>query len=231
MEFLQRQINLIGEEATKKLQSSRVAVFGLGGVGSFVVEALARAGVGSLVICDNDTIAPHNINRQLYALHSTVGKYKTEVCYKRCKDINPNINIEVKTLYFDHNTQEQFDLSSCTYIADCIDSVTSKLLLIQKANDLNVKIISCMGTGNKLNCNFLVSDISKTKVCPLARVMRRELFRRNIKKLKCVYSEELPVYNDQESNEERRVPSSISFVPPTAGLLIAGEIIKDIIKN
>jgi tRNA A37 threonylcarbamoyladenosine dehydratase len=231
MSIFQRQINLIGDSAHAKLQNAKVAVFGLGGVGSYTVEALARAGVGTLVICDNDTIAPHNINRQLYALHSTIGKTKTEVCKARCEDINPNIKIEVKNLFFDGATANEFDFSSFDYIADCIDSVTSKLLLCELANANSVKIISSMGTGNKLNCEFKISDISKTKVCPLARVMRRELAKRGIKKLKCVYSEEQPVMQECEDNEKRRIPSSISFVPSSCGLLIAGEIIKDIINS
>ena len=183
MSIFQRQINLIGDSAHKKLQNAKVAVFGLGGVGSYTVEALARAGVGTLVICDNDTIAPHNINRQLYALHSTIGKTKTEVCKARCEDINPNIKIEVKNLFFEAATANEFDFSSFDYIADCIDSVTSKLLLCELANANSVKIISSMGTGNKLNCEFKISDISKTKVCPLARVMRRELAKRELKSL------------------------------------------------
>ena len=231
MSIFEREINLIGENAFNRLQNSCVAVFGLGGVGSFVAEALARAGVGKLIICDNDTIAPHNINRQLYALHSTIGKYKTEVCLERLKDINPNIEVEVKTLFFSEETLAQFDFGKIDYIADCIDSVTSKLLLCELAVKYNVKIISSMGTGNKLNCDFKVADISKTKVCPLARVIRRELKKRNITSLKCVYSEEEPLLNDSENNQERRVPKSISYVPSSCGLLIAGEIIKDLING
>lgn len=229
MNFFEREINLIGESAFEKLQKSTVAVFGLGGVGSFVAEALARAGVGKLVICDNDVIAPHNINRQLYALTSTIGKSKVDVAFERLKDINPSIEIEVKNLFFDKSTLSEFDFENYSYVADCIDSVTSKILLCQVCNEKNVKIISCMGTGNKLGCNFLVADIKKTKVCPLARVMRRELSKRGITSLKCVYSEEQPFSNSKKSNEERRIPTSISFVPPTAGLMLAGEIIKDII--
>ena len=230
MEVFQREINLIGESAFEKLQGSTVAVFGLGGVGSFVAEALARAGIGKLIICDNDLIAPHNINRQLYALHSTVGKKKTQVALERLKDINPELQVEVKDVFFDATTAPLFDFESCDYIADCIDTVTSKILLIEIANQKGVKIISSMGTGNKLNCSFIVSDISKTQVCPLARVMRRELNKRNIRKLKCVYSQEIPTLNGEQTNEQRRIPSSISYVPSSAGLMIAGEIIKDIIN-
>ena len=230
MSVFQREINLIGEEQYQKLKSSAVAVFGLGGVGSYVAEALARAGVGKLLICDNDTVALHNINRQLYALHSTVGIPKAQVAFNRLKDINPDLQIEVKQIFFSAETLGDFDLSNYDYIADCIDTVTSKILLIQQANALGVKVISCMGTGNKLNCDFKVADIKKTKVCPLARVMRRELSKRNINCLKCVYSEEEPIING-ETNEQRRIPASISYAPSVAGLMLAGEIIKDLIKQ
>lgn len=230
MSVFQREINLIGEERYQKLKSSAVAVFGLGGVGSYVAEALARAGVGKLLICDNDTVALHNINRQLYALHSTVGIPKAQVAFNRLKDINPDLQIEVKQIFFSAETLGDFDLSNYDYIADCIDTVTSKILLIQQANALGVKVISCMGTGNKLNCDFKVADIKKTKVCPLARVMRRELSKRNINCLKCVYSEEEPIING-ETNEQRRIPASISYAPSVAGLMLAGEIIKDLIKQ
>ncbi|MBQ3571718.1 MAG: tRNA threonylcarbamoyladenosine dehydratase [Clostridia bacterium] len=230
MSVFQREINLIGEEQYQKLKNSAVAVFGLGGVGSYVAEALARAGVGKLLICDNDTVALHNINRQLYALHSTVGMPKAQVAFNRLKDINPDLQIEVKQIFFSAETLGGFDLSNYDYIADCIDTVTSKILLIQQANALGVKVISCMGTGNKLNCDFKVADIKKTKVCPLARVMRRELSKRNINCLKCVYSEEEPIING-ETNEQRRIPASISYAPSVAGLMLAGEIIKDLIKQ
>lgn len=230
MSVFQREINLIGEEQYQKLKNSAVAVFGLGGVGSYVAEALARAGVGKLLICDNDTVALHNINRQLYALHSTVGMPKAQVAFNRLKDINPDLQIEVKQIFFSAETLGDFDLSNYDYIADCIDTVTSKILLIQQANALGVKVISCMGTGNKLNCDFKVADIKKTKVCPLARVMRRELSKRNINCLKCVYSEEEPIING-ETNEQRRIPASISYAPSVAGLMLAGEIIKDLIKQ
>ena len=230
MSVFQREINLIGEEQYQKLKGSAVAVFGLGGVGSYVAEALARAGVGKLLICDNDTVALHNINRQLYALHSTVGMPKAQVAFNRLKDINPDLQIEVKQIFFSAETLGDFDLSNYDYIADCIDTVTSKIVLIQQANALGVKVISCMGTGNKLNCDFKVADIKKTKVCPLARVMRRELSKRNINCLKCVYSEEEPIING-ETNEQRRIPASISYAPSVAGLMLAGEIIKDLIKQ
>ena len=158
-EIFQREIKLIGENNYLKLASSTVAVFGLGGVGSYVAEALARAGVGKLVICDNDVIAPHNINRQLYALHSTVGKKKAQVAFERLKDINPNLQVVVKDCFLDGQTINEFDLSSYSYVADCIDTVTSKILLAKECLQKGVKIISCMGTGNKLNANFTVKDI------------------------------------------------------------------------
>ena len=205
-------------------------LFGLGGVGSFVAEALARAGVGKLLICDNDTIAPHNVNRQLYALRSTVGKLKTEVAAKRLKDINENIVIDSRPCYFDAQTESEFNLSEFDYIADCIDSVTSKILLAQKASEAGVPLISCMGTGNKLYQDFKVADIYKTTDCPLAKVMRRELKKRNIASLKVVYSKEQPrkPLINVESNK-RQTPASISFVPPTAGFILAGEIIRNLI--
>lgn len=225
-----REISLIGQEKFDKLKNSSVAVFGLGGVGSYVVEALARAGVGKLLICDNDAIAPHNVNRQLFALRSTVGKLKTEVAAKRLKDINENIAVDARPCYYDAQTADEFNLRDFDYIADCIDSVTSKLLLAQKATEAGVPLISCMGTGNKLFQEFKVADIYKTTDCPLAKVMRRELKKRNITSLKVVYSKEPPrkPLVKVESNK-RQTPASISFVPPTAGFILAGEIIRNLI--
>ena len=214
-----REISLIGQEKFDKLKNSAVAVFGLGGVGSFVVEGLARAGIGKLLICDNDTIAPHNVNRQLFALRSTVGKLKTEVAAKRLVDINENIVIDQRACYYAAQTADEFKLSDFDYVADCIDSVTSKLLLAENATAAGVPIISCM-----------VADIYKTTDCPLAKVMRRELKKRGVSALKVVYSKEPPrkPLLDIESNK-RQTPASISFVPPTAGLIIAGEIIRNLI--
>ena len=225
-----REISLIGQEKFDKLKNSAVAVFGLGGVGSFVVEGLARAGVGKLLICDNDTIAPHNVNRQLFALRSTVGKLKTEVAAKRLVDINENIVIDQRARYYDAQTADEFCLADFDYVADCIDSVTSKLLLAENATAAGVPIISCMGTGNKLYQDFKVADIYKTTDCPLAKVMRRELKKRGVSALKVVYSKEPPrkPLIDIESNK-RQTPASISFVPPTAGFIIAGEIIRNLI--
>ena len=211
----------------------------MGGVGSYVAEALARAGVGKLVICDNDVIAPHNINRQLYALHSTVGKKKAQVAFERLKDINPNLQVVVKDCFLDGQTINEFDLSSYSYVADCIDTVTSKILLAKECLSKGVKIISCMGTGNKLNANFTVKDIKHTKVCPLARVMRRELRKRGIAHLKVVYSRETPIdpVSDEPSDPDldpcskRQTPGSCAFVPSAAGLILAGEIIRDLIRQ
>lgn len=225
-----REISLIGEEKFNKLKGASVAVFGLGGVGSFVVEALARAGVGKLLICDNDVIAPHNVNRQLYALSSTVGKFKADVAAERVKDINPGIVVDARKTYYDAESADGFDFASFDYIADCIDSVTSKILIAVNADKCGTPVISCMGTGNKLFQRFEVADIYKTTECPLAKVMRRELKKRGISKLKVVYSKEKPrkPLLEIESNK-RQTPASISFVPPTAGFILAGEIIRDII--
>lgn len=225
-----REISLIGQEKFDKLQGSAVAVFGLGGVGSFVVEALARAGVGKLLLCDNDVIAPHNINRQLFALRSTVGKFKTDLAEERVRDINENIVVDKRTCYYDATNMDEFDLSAYDYVADCIDSVTSKILLAVNSKNAGVPIISCMGTGNKLYQNFSVSDIYKTTDCPLAKVMRKELKKRGVEHLKVVYSTEKPrkPLLEIESNK-RQTPASISFVPSVAGLTLAGEIIRNII--
>lgn len=229
MDILARQKSLIGEENCKKLQNATVAVFGLGGVGSYTVEALARAGVGKLVICDNDVVCEHNINRQLYALSSTIGIKKVEVATQRINDINADIQVFAKDCFFSEQTATDFDFSSYDYVVDCIDTVTSKIKLIECAKSANVKVISCMGTGNKLNSQFLVGDIFKTTNCPLAKVMRHELKKRNITSLKCVYSLEIPVVKSAENGESKRTPASISYVPAIAGLTIAGEVIKDII--
>lgn len=232
MELFEREINLIGKENFEKLQNSSVAVFGLGGVGSYVCEGLARAGVGRLIICDNDVIAPHNINRQLFALSSTVGKFKVDVAENRLKDINPDIDIIKHNLYFDKDSVERFDFRSFSYIADCIDSVTSKILLVERAKKTGVNIISSMGTGNKLNCDFIVADIYETSVCPLAKVMRKELRNRGISGLKVIYSKEEPIKPQNFSLIERKqIPASISFVPSSAGLKMVSEIVKDIINS
>ena len=223
---------LIGQTAVEQLNSKHVAVFGLGGVGSYVVEALARAGVGCLTIVDDDVIAPSNLNRQLYALHSTIGQAKTEVAKTRVMDICPNCNVNALQLRFDNSTSQRFDFSIFDYVIDAIDTVTSKLLLVQLCNQTNTPIISCMGTGNKLDATlFQVADISKTSVCPLAKVMRRELKKRGVEHLKVVYSKEQPLTPiNSDQTLKRQTPSSISYVPPVAGLIVSGEVIKDLIK-
>ncbi len=225
---------LIGEDAQRALNKGHVAVFGLGGVGSYAVEALARAGVGKLTIVDFDVVDETNINRQLFALHSTVGKPKTEVAKARIADINPNAQVQALRVRFDQTTADQIDFSAFDYVIDAIDMVTSKLLLAEVCSAQNVPIISCMGTGNKLDASaFCVADVFQTSVCPLAKVMRKELKARGITKLKVVYSPEQPAMPKAQSlqNEttvRRATPSSISFVPPVAGMLLAGEAIKHI---
>ena len=228
-----RTAALIGEAATEKLTRARVAVFGVGGVGGHLAEALARAGVGAIDLVDGDVVSVSNINRQVIALHSTVGRPKVEVMAERIRDINPDCVVRTHhCLYLPENADE-LDLSVYDYVADAIDTVSAKLELCVRAKALNVPIIASMGTGNKLDPSALeVSDISKTSVCPLARVMRTELRRRGIHHCKVVYSRELPVTTGIVDEEGRRrvVPASISFVPSVAGLLMAGEIVKDLIS-
>lgn len=221
---------VIGKEALKTLKNSKVAVFGVGGVGSYVVEGLARAGIGSFIIVDNDDVSISNINRQLIATHKTVGRPKVEVVKERILDINPDAKVEIFKEFFMPDTKDLFD-ETCSYVVDAIDTVTAKIDLIQRAKRLNVPIISCMGTGNKLDpTRFEITDINKTSVCPLAKVMRKELKQRGIKKLKVLYSKEEPIKFETKEGE-RRVPGSVSFVPSVAGLIIAGEVIKDIINK
>ena len=223
---------LIGKEGVEKLKNSRVAVFGVGGVGGYVVEALARSGVGALELIDKDTVSESNINRQIIALHSTVGRLKTEVMAERVKDINPDCKVSVRNLFYLPETAEAFDFSSYDYVVDAIDTVSGKLALVKQAKKANVPVISSMGAGNKLDPTaFEVADITKTSVCPLARVMRRELKKRGIEHLKVVYSKEEPLTSpliDEESG--KAIPASIAFVPSVVGLIIAGEVIKDLIK-
>ena len=223
---------LLGEAGVEKLKNARVAVFGVGGVGGYVVEALARAGVGALDLIDKDTVSVSNINRQIIALHSTVGRLKTEVAAERAKDINPNVCVRVHDVFYLPETAEQFDFTQYDYVVDAIDTVSGKLALIEQAKQANTPVISSMGAGNKLDATaFEVADITKTSVCPLARVMRRELKKRGIEHLKVVYSKEesLPsLLVDEESGKP--IPGSISFVPSVVGLIIAGEVIKDLVK-
>lgn len=221
---------LLGKASVERLARKRVAVFGVGGVGGFVCEGLVRAGIGAIDIVDKDIVALSNINRQLIALHSTVGKNKVDVLEERLKDINKNLIIKKYKCFFLPETSETFDFREYDYVVDAIDTVTGKIELILKAKEAGVPIISAMGAGNKLEpAGFQVSDIYKTSVCPLARVMRRELKKRGVDKLKVVYSKEEPIKPQFEEGEEV-VPGSISFVPPVVGLIIAGEVVKDLIR-
>ncbi len=215
---------LIGAEGVARLKVSKVAVFGIGGVGSFAAEALARSGIGSITFVDKDVIDATNINRQLIALHSTIGKPKVEVMRDRVKDINPDINVEIHQIFYNPDNAGNFPLSEYDYIVDAIDNITAKLELIVRAKQADVPIISSMGAGNKMEPSaFEVADISKTSVCPLAKVMRKELKERGIKDLKVVYSKEIPLHI--------KPPGSIAFVPPVAGMIMAGEVVKDLLQK
>jgi len=226
----ERTALLLGKASVERLARKRVAVFGVGGVGGFVCEGLVRAGIGAIDIVDKDTVALSNLNRQLIALHSTVGKNKVDVLEERLKDINKNLIIKKYKCFFLPETSDTFDFREYDYVVDAIDTVTGKIELILKAKEAGVPIISAMGAGNKLDPTaFQVSDIYKTSVCPLARVMRRELKKRGVEKLKVVYSKEEPIKPQFEEGEEV-VPGSVSFVPPALGLIIAGEIVKDLIR-
>lgn len=225
---------LIGKENVEKLNKSKVAIFGIGGVGSFVVEGLARAGIGNFVLIDHDIVSETNINRQIIATTKTIGMSKVEVAKMRILEINPDAKVEIIKEFFMPDSKEILD-NSIDYIVDAIDTITAKIELVQRANKLNIPIISSMGTGNKLDpTRFEVTDIYKTSVCPLAKVMRKELKQRGIKKLKVLYSKEEPIKPKETSNQnqetKKQVPGSISFVPSVAGLIIAGEVIKDLIN-
>lgn len=225
---------LIGKEGIEKLQKAKVAVFGIGGVGSFVVEALARAGIGSFILVDKDIVDITNLNRQIIATRKTIGKPKVEVAKERILEINPNAIVEVYQEFFMPESPEIID-KTVDYIVDSVDTVTAKIELVLRAEKLGIPIISSMGTGNKLDpSKFEVTDIYKTSICPLAKVMRKELRARGIKKLKVVYSKEEPIISnnkiEEDSKSKKQIPGSISFVPSVAGLIIAGEVIKDIIK-
>ncbi len=225
---------LLGEEALKKLQNARVAVFGLGGVGGYTAEALARGGIGHLDLIDSDTISVSNLNRQLLATHSTLGLPKVEAAKRRVLDINPALAVTTWQVFYTPETAGQFDFTRYDYIVDAIDTVTGKLRLAEQAAAAGTPIISCMGTGNKLDpSRFQVADISKTTMCPLARVMRKELGKRGIRHMKVVYSQEeamTPTGWEAEAAAigKRQIPGSVSFVPGAAGLILAGEVIKDI---
>ena len=216
----ERTARLIGEEGVRRLKEACVTIVGIGGVGSYTAEALARAGIGKLTLIDGDRVEESNINRLLAALHSTLGRYKAQVMAERIRDINPSCHVTADVRFFLPDTEEAFDFTGCDYIVDAIDTVKGKLALAERAFREEIPIISSMGTGNKLDPSMLkVAFIEDTKVCPLARVMRRELKKRGLKGLKTVYSEEEPRASD-------RVPGSISFVPSAAGLIIAGEVVR-----
>lgn len=232
-ETFSRARMVLGDEAMERLSQSTVAIFGIGGVGSCIAEALARGGIGRLILFDSDRVSQSNINRQLIALRSTVGRLKVEVMAERILDINPLAKVETYPVFYGQNTAEQFSFSGWDYIADAIDTVTSKLLLIEKAQKAGIPIISSMGTGNKLDPSRLeLTDLEKTSVCPLARVMRRELKKRGITHLQVLYSQEPPIqpkFPAEDSVSSRRgVPGSVSFVPTAGGLIIAGEIIRNL---
>lgn len=223
-DIFSRTLSLLGEEAVDKLKNSAVAVFGLGGVGSYVVEGLVRAGIGSLLLADGDVISPSNINRQLYALQSTVGMGKAEIAHKRCLDVNPECIVDSRREYVTSENIEDFPLEKCSYVVDAVDDVKAKKAIILRCRELGVPVISSMGTGNKLDPSKLkIADIYKTSVCPLARVMRHDLRQLGVEGLKVLYSEETPVVSCHP-------PASVSFVPSVAGLMIAGEVVRDILK-
>ena len=218
---------LLGTSAMEKLKNSRVAVFGAGGVGGHTIEAFARCGIGTIDIIDNDTISLSNINRQIFALHSTIGEYKVDIAKKRIADINSDATVNTYKTFFLPENAHEFDFAKYDYIIDAIDTVTAKIELVMRADEAGVPIISSMGTGNKLDPTlFEVTDIYKTSVCPLAKIMRYELRKRGIKKLKVLYSKEMPV--KPANTENGRIPASCSFVPSVAGLIIAGEVIRNL---
>ncbi len=240
---------LFGKEAMDKLAGSKVAVFGIGGVGGYVCEALVRSGVGAFDLIDDDKVCLTNLNRQIIATRSTVGKYKTDVMRDRMLDINSNVEVEVHKCFFLPENADDFPWDSYDYVVDAVDTVTAKIALVMKCKEKNIPIISSMGAGNKLDgSQFKVADIYKTKVCPLAKVMRRELKKRGVKKLKVVYSEEIPTRPiedmaiscrnncicppgaEHKCTERRDIPGSVAFVPSVAGLIIAGEVAKDLIR-
>ena len=241
---------LIGKDGEEKLKSAKVAVFGVGGVGSFVVEGLVRAGVGNIVIIDDDKICLTNLNRQIMATRKTIGKYKVDIMKDRILEINPDANVETYKEFYMPDSDTKIITDDLSYVADCVDTVTAKIEIIMKCKEANVPVMSAMGTGNKLDpTRFEITDIYKTSICPLAKVMRKELRKRNVDSLKVIYSKEEPIVPVSEAESScktncicppgtkrkcsirNQVPGSISFVPSVAGLMIAGEIIKDILKK
>ena len=241
VEEFKRTELIIGAKALEKRRKSRVCVFGVGGVGSYVVEAMARSGVGTIDVIDDDEVVLSNINRQIIALHSTVGRPKVEVARERILDINPSCEVNVHKCFYLPETASEFEFEKYDYVVDAIDTVTAKIDIIVKCTELGTPVISSMGTGNKLDPSRIqVTDIYKTEGDPLARVMRRELKKRGIRKLKVVYSSEEPITPDPElvkaeieatGSQRRSIPGSIAFVPPVAGLILAGEVIRDLIGN
>lgn len=243
MDEFSRTRLLLGEEPIEKLKKSTVAIFGIGGVGGYTVEALARSGVGRFILVDNDRVSLTNINRQIIALHSTVGRYKTEVMKERILDINPKACVEIHNCFFLPDNATQFDFSQYDYVVDAVDTVTAKIEIIMRAREAKRPVISAMGAGNKLDASkFVITDIYKTQMCPLAKVMRKELRSRGVENLKVLYSEE-PAITPKEISEsedcekevcensaKRSTPGSIAYVPSVAGLLLAQEVIKDIIN-
>ena len=231
-EALSRTELLLGSDAMEKLAGARVIIFGIGGVGGYTLEALVRSGVGSITAVDSDTVSVSNINRQIIATERTVGILKVEAARERALEINPDVEFTALPIFYSEENEDEIDLTRYDYVVDAIDSVSSKIRLIVKATEAGVPIISSMGAGNKLDPTaFRVADIYKTSVCPLARVMRTELKKRGIKKLKVVYSEELPVQTDNDGTSGKRVPASVAFIPSVVGLIIASEVIKDLTKE
>ena len=237
IEQFSRTQMLLGEAAMERLYKAKVAVFGVGGVGGYVVEALARCGIGRLDLCDSDTVSVSNLNRQILATHSTVGMLKVEAARKRIADINPACEVRTYPFFYLPDTADRFDFTEYDYIVDCIDTVTGKLQLVERAVAAGTPIICSMGTGNKLDpAAFQVADISKTSMCPLSRIMRKELKKRGINHLKVVYSQEealTPAVDEEELKRtgKRQIPGSTAFVPGAAGLIIAGEVVKDLVKD
>lgn len=224
---------LLGDEGLERLKNARVAVFGVGGVGGFVIEALVRSGIGAIDLIDSDTVDISNLNRQIIATHSSLGRLKTEVMRERIADINPDCQVTVHNCFYLPETEDQFDFKEYDYVVDAIDTVTGKISLVMKAQEAGTPIMCSMGAGNKLNpVQFEIADIYQTSVCPLARVMRQELKKRGVKKLKVVYSKERPVEHkfklENKENANKPTPGSIAFAPSVAGLLIASEVVKDL---
>ena len=229
---------LIKEDGIQKLQKAKVAIFGIGGVGSFAVEGLVRSGIGNFILVDDDKICLTNLNRQIIATRKTIGKYKVDVMEERILEINPDAKIQTYQEFYMPNSKTNIITEDIDYVIDCVDTVTAKIEIVKRCKELDIPIISAMGTGNKLDpSRFEITDIYKTSICPLAKVMRKELRRRGIKKLKVVYSKEEPIVPKnlkeklEDKNAKKQVPGSISFVPSVAGMIIAGEVIKDLQKQ